>query len=252
MRTGADFWNRSFSDLLHRRAVQKPAPVWPFERCFREMIGEVRNQDVLEIGCGLGADTIRYAAAGARVTAIDISPVAVAHVRQILDEAGLDADLRVMDALDLRHLDRRFDLIAGRFILHHLEPFAEISRMLAGLLRPDGRLVFAENNARNPWLMLARTYLAGHYGIPKHGDELEHPFTPAEAAILGQDFISVTCHFPEMVFLRKLNTYIFRHKRIFRPITATLDQLDDALWRAAPALRPWSYNQIVAASGPRH
>jgi 2-polyprenyl-3-methyl-5-hydroxy-6-metoxy-1,4-benzoquinol methylase len=242
------FWNQAFAGT---DAAAKRVQDTPFERCFWETLGCISGKDVLEIGCGLGDDTIRYARQGARVLSVDISEVAVARVRERLASAGLDADVRVMDAFDLDVLGRRFDLIVGKFILHHLEPFQEISRILAARLKPEGRMVFMENNASNPWLLFARKYLAGRYGIPKHGDDVEYPLTPEEVAMLRRDFGQVECKFPELIFLRKLNTYVFRHKKIFRPVTRTINRLDDALWHMAPGLRPWSYNQIVVAAGPR-
>ena len=249
------FWNQTYARQL---ATQGAAPAVDMdeahesvlERQFRSLVGELEGRDVLEIGCGLGDDTLRYARRGARVTSIDISEVAVEGVRQKLDSAGLPADVRVMDAFAVAELGMRFDLIVGRYILHHLEPFAALAEIFSRCLKPTGRIVFVENNARNPLLMFARNRIAGKFGVPKYGDNVEHPFTPQEVAMLRQHFADVECHFPQLVFVRKLNTYVFRHKPVFRPLTWALDHLDDSLWYLLPALRPWSYDQIVFAARP--
>src|SRR5262245_4193450 len=36
-----------------------------------------RGRDVLEVGCGLGTDTVRFARAGARIVAVDLTDTAV-------------------------------------------------------------------------------------------------------------------------------------------------------------------------------
>jgi SAM-dependent methyltransferase len=242
----AEFWNREFAGA----PATANAADSPLYRCFREMIGDVNGRDVLEIGCGRGDETVALAAAGARLLSVDISAVAVERARERLGQAGLTAELRVMDAFALPSLDRRFDLIVGQFILHRLEPFGAFSAILAARLKPGGRIVFLENNAANPLLLFARNHLAGRFFIPKYGDALEHPFTAAEVASLRRNFAAVVCQYPMLVCFRKLNSYLFRNKRIFRPITDFTARLDDALWRAVPGMRPWSYNQVICAAGP--
>lgn len=246
------FWDKTSAEgrVCELDRLREREKSTPFERTFWSLIGDIRGLSVLEVGCGLGDDTLRYASKGAHVTSIDISSVAAERVRNRLSAAGLNAEILVMDAFELRNLDGRFDLIVGRYILHHLEPFGDICAILAKRLNRGGRMVFAENNARNPFLLLARRHLAGKYGIPKYGDNVEHPLTSEEVSLLSRYFGEVKCYFPSLVFLRKLNSYIFRHKAVFRPITWLIGKADDTMWYLLPALRPLSYVQIVTASKP--
>lgn len=250
------FWNQAFRSSGDDPAVESTAgevdAKSPFERCFWDLIGGLAGKSVLEIGCGRGDDTIRLLRRGATVTSIDISEAAIDFVGKRLQAANLTAELRVMDAFDVNAIDRRFDLIIGRFVLHHLEPFAEIGGLFAGRLQPGGRMIFAENNSRNPVLIFARDHVAGKFGIPRFGDDAEQPLTPEEIATLRAAFRDVACHFPAMCFLQKLNTYVFRHDPRLRPITALIRRMDEALWRFVPGLRPWSYHQIVVAANPIH
>jgi 2-polyprenyl-3-methyl-5-hydroxy-6-metoxy-1,4-benzoquinol methylase len=250
-----EFWNHVFSrqdssDISLSQFLSERAKS-PIDYCYWNLLGSIEGRELLEIGCGIGDDTIRYVQLGARVTSIDISEIAVQRVSERLNAIGLTADVRVMDAFEVQTLEKRFDMVVGRFILHHLEPFDELAALLASCLNPEGHIVFIENNGHNPLLLFARKYISGRYGIPKYGDEYEHPLMPDEVAMLSTYFEKVECHFPQLIFLRLISTYIFRHKSLFQPVMRMLDRLDDLLWVAFPRIRSWSYYQVVEARNPR-
>ncbi len=150
-----------------------------------------------------------------------------------------------MDGLDLRSLGKKYDLVVGRFVLHHIEPFDHFVDVLHDIIKDDGRGVFFENNSRNPFLMFARKNLAGKMGIPKYGDDEEYPLEPKEIAMIEKRFNRVTQHFPELIFFKKLDTYIFRHKRLFSPLLKVNKWLDASLYSLIPGSRKYSYLQIV-------
>jgi SAM-dependent methyltransferase len=87
---------------------------------------------VLEIGCGAGADLMRFARAGARVTGVDLSPVSLDLTRRRFEAFVLPADLRVADAENLPFPDATFDLVYSWGVLHHTP---ETARAVAEVFR---------------------------------------------------------------------------------------------------------------------
>lgn len=78
---------------------------------------------VLEIGCGLGTDTIRFAQAGAHVTAVDLSARSLELVRQRAEVYGLADRISFFEANaeELSHAvpPRPYDLVYSFGVIHH-------------------------------------------------------------------------------------------------------------------------------------
>jgi len=88
--------------------------IFPFAR-----FHESREQSVLEIGVGLGADHQQYAQAGASLTGIDLTDRAVEHTRCRLQSFGLQSDLSTGDAENLAFPELSFDVVYSWGVLHH-------------------------------------------------------------------------------------------------------------------------------------
>ena len=102
-----------FEQLLEARAAY--APWLDAALDYRDAAG----RDVLDVGCGQGIDVARYAAAGARVSGIDLTPRHVELAKAHLASAGLEAHVVRGDAERLPFDDQSFDLISSNGVLHH-------------------------------------------------------------------------------------------------------------------------------------
>ena len=118
-----------------------------------EAAGLVPGCHALEIGCGTGLFTSYFAESGARVLAVDISRELI----ELADKRGLPADR-------VRFLVRRFeecaldgpcDAVIGSSVLHHIEVAVALPRIYS-LLRPGGRMAFAEPNMLNPQIAVQK------------------------------------------------------------------------------------------------
>ena len=218
------------------------------QRAFLQLVSDnIEGLEVLEVGSGTGQLSVFLAKCGARVTATDFSQNAIDNTLALAEYNGVEDRVtgRVVDGLSLPDLDKKFDLITGRFVLHHIEPFGQFVDVLDTMLRDKGRGLFMENNSRNPFLMIARKYLAGRMGIPKYGDDDEYPLEPREIEMLEKRFKRVTQHFPDLICFRKLDTYLFRHKSQFSPFFKLNKWLDTTMYNVTPGMRKLSYLQIV-------
>jgi SAM-dependent methyltransferase len=78
---------------------------------------------VLEIGCGLGTDTIAFARAGAQVTAVDLSGRSLDLARQRADVFGLQDRIRFVEANAERLSEfvppAPYDLVYSFGVIHH-------------------------------------------------------------------------------------------------------------------------------------
>jgi SAM-dependent methyltransferase len=110
---------------------------------------ESRGLDVLEVGCGVGTDTVRFAREGARIAAVDLSDTAVALTIERLAEEGLDGDVREADAESLPFADASFDVVYSWGVLHHTPDTARAIREVARVLRPSGTARIMLYNSRS-------------------------------------------------------------------------------------------------------
>jgi ubiquinone/menaquinone biosynthesis C-methylase UbiE len=111
--------------------------------------GEVRpGRRVLELGCGTGVFLEKIAVHGATITGIDLSADLLSRcAARMAGAAGIT--LVRGNAERMPFAEGAFDSVYGSSILHHLDleaALAEVRRVL----RPGGRVAFAEPNILNP------------------------------------------------------------------------------------------------------
>jgi SAM-dependent methyltransferase len=120
---------------------------------FRDLIGWVGREAgdaprVVDLGAGSGTGSLALAQEmpGAMVTAVDLSPEMLAHLRSRADTAGLGDRIRTVEA-DLDQPWPDFgptDLIWAASSMHHMADPAGALAAAFGALRQGGLLVIAE------------------------------------------------------------------------------------------------------------
>jgi SAM-dependent methyltransferase len=96
------------------------------------MLGvDLGGKSVLEVCCGSGMMSEKFARAGAIVTGLDFSSAAIARAHERARRYGFEANFCVGDALNLPFADRSFDIVAVHDGLHHLNDPARAIREMA-------------------------------------------------------------------------------------------------------------------------
>ncbi len=104
---------------------------------------------VLEVGCGVGAQTVALArrSPDAHFTSIDVSAESIAQAKKVTDAAGL-ANVRFQqaDIFALPFAPESFDHVFVCFVLEHLSRPAETLAILSALLNPGGTMTVIEGD----------------------------------------------------------------------------------------------------------
>jgi ubiquinone/menaquinone biosynthesis C-methylase UbiE len=107
------------------------------------------GSSVLEVGCGVGAQTITLArnSPDAKITSIDISPASLAQARARIEQAGLtNVHFQSADIFALPFAAASFDHIFVCFVLEHISKPAEVLAILKRILRPGGTITVIEGD----------------------------------------------------------------------------------------------------------
>jgi ubiquinone/menaquinone biosynthesis C-methylase UbiE len=100
---------------------------------------KTRGLRVLEIGCGCGSEAERFARAGARYTAVDLTNAAVGITQRRFQLAALPGSFTQGDAENLPFADGSFDLVYSHGVLHHTPDTPRTIREVHRVLAPGGR-----------------------------------------------------------------------------------------------------------------
>ncbi|MFE2276504.1 SAM-dependent methyltransferase [Streptomyces sp. NPDC059454] len=118
-----------------------------------ETLADLPPGDVLDLGCGAGGDALWLARQGWRVTAVDVSSVAVERLTSLAVSHGLD-DRITARRHDLRESfpDGAFDVVCAHYLHTPLDlDRAAVLRRAAHALRPGGRLLVVDHGSTAPW-----------------------------------------------------------------------------------------------------
>ncbi len=131
-----------------------------------QLLGDLRGLEVLEIGCGTGRHTLRLAAAGARVTATDLSAGMAA---QAAEKKGWEnvRFLRHDFNQPLPFADCSFDRVCTFLTLEHVRDLVSFFSECRRVCRPGG---YVAASAMHPAMMLRG--IQAHFRDPATGADV--------------------------------------------------------------------------------
>lgn len=117
---------------------------------------KLADKTLLEVGCGIGLDTVQFVRCGARVHAIDLSPGCVELARRHLAHRQLRATVEVGDAQKLPFGAGVFDIVVARGILSFTPQPRRVIDEIVRVLRPAGVIQGLLHNRLSWYPLLAR------------------------------------------------------------------------------------------------
>lgn len=125
---------------------------WIMTRIERES-ALLQGKHLLEIGCGMGYDSLEFLKRGVRVTATDLTANAVKMTRRHFDVAGVQAEaIQTANALDLPFEDNQFDAVWANGVLHATGDTAHAIREARRVLKPGGRAIISHFYRKPSWM----------------------------------------------------------------------------------------------------
>ncbi|MCI0440881.1 MAG: class I SAM-dependent methyltransferase [Chloroflexi bacterium] len=110
-----------------------------------------QGKKLLEVGCGVGTDLVRFAKGGAIVTGVDLAETSIELARKNFEHNGVSGDLRVMDGESLEFADAEFDVVYGHGVLQYTDGSQCMIDEMRRVLKPGGEAIFMVYN-RYSWL----------------------------------------------------------------------------------------------------
>lgn len=167
-----DYWNRRPCNIRHSRAEigtreyfdqveARKYLVEPHIPAFADF-QSWKGKRVLEIGCGIGTDTINFARAGARVTAVDLSRESLVLAKKRAEVFGLTQNIEFHEANAERLSEflpaEPYDLVYSFGVIHHSpDPEKIIRQIRENFVRPGSTLklmVYNRYSSKVLWMLL--------------------------------------------------------------------------------------------------
>jgi ubiquinone/menaquinone biosynthesis C-methylase UbiE len=150
-RPGLEPGSREF--FAHVRPWMNPFKFhWIMERIEREA-ALLEGKNLLEVGCGLGYDSLEFLRRGVRVTATDLTPAAVELARRHFQLEGARAeDVHTANVLALPFPDESFDAVWANGVLHHTGNTRKAVQEIRRVLKPRGRAIISHFYRRPSWM----------------------------------------------------------------------------------------------------
>lgn len=111
----------------------------------KEMLPNVFDKTILDLGCGDGNMDKYFISKGAKkVVAVDLSKKMIAEAKRINKSSNIE--YLNLDMEDLSSVNETFDIVYSSLAFHYVENFDKLIKQIYNLLKPNGVLIFSQEN----------------------------------------------------------------------------------------------------------
>jgi SAM-dependent methyltransferase len=227
--------------FAHIRPWMNPCKFpWIMERIEREA-ALLHGKHLLEVGCGMGYDSLEFLRRGVRVTATDLTPNAVNLTRRHFELKGVQAeDVRTANALHLPFEDDIFDAVWANGVLHATGDTARAILEARRVLKPGGRAIISHFYRKPSWMYFLHRWGRENIEYKEEDPPVNEFHTEAEILAMFDGFQileAVQDHYRALPVRRSgLKALLYTYG--FKPAYNLLPE---------PLARRWAYKYSVTA-----
>lgn len=213
--------------------------------CFHQALRGLDGKRVLSVGGGLDHVAVTLAKGGNRVVSVDVSPMASARTRELVERSGVAGNVETVTANgeELRLEEGEFDAVVCKRALHHMD-LAKVVAVAHHALAPGGMFL-----AEEP-VCLSRTFRWLHARFPFAPNA---PRTPDEKELTGRELDLIRRTFREarfryFDFLARESVAYFLSRAHLVNLLGPLGRFDDLLInRCLPVLKGFGTYVLIQA-----
>lgn len=237
-----------FAKRFDRRKLRK----WYLSRTrdpsWKHILPLLTGRTILDLGCGLGFDSVIFTKRGYHVVGVDISPLSIEKAEEFAKDMKVSRNIKFNVAnINSDEFSEKFDVVFGRSILHHLtaKPLEHSVKTIKSLLNEHGRAIFVEPLDKNPFVNINRRFLDPYDRTPT-----EKPLSLKET---NRAFTtSFRCVEHKELYLLSPISYIFRKiirsPSAFEATQRLFEKLDQPLLENIRTLQQYAWITIISAS----
>ncbi len=232
-------WNQISAWYQQRHTIPTHSAHWgpwaPLEQELR-LLGDVRGQRILELGCGGGQCSIAFAKAGADVAGVDLSDAQLAHARALAAQEGLAIAFSQGSAEKLTGFaDGAWDIVFSAYAFQYVADMPACLAECARVLRPGGRLAFSlDHPFRDCFFDAEEEFDTTIYASRSYFDTSAMRWTFGDTGVLMHSY-----HHPIGEWVSMLSAAGFTLRRLLEP-EPPADMLDE-IWPMDDALSALRY-----------
>src|SRR4051794_22259223 len=192
-----------------------------------------KGKKVLEIGCGIGTDTMNFARAGAQVTAVDLTEKSLEVARQRAKVFGLEDRITFYQANAEKLSDyvpaQKYDLVYSFGVIHHTpHPENVLEEVRKHYLKPDSTvkiMVYNRWSWKVLWILFAYgkcqfwklNRLIADYSEAQTGCPVTYSYSRTSGTQLLEDHgLRVTDVMVDHIFAFEIPEYVqYRYKKVW-------------------------------------